>query len=373
MQWPAIILLAAATLAVLLLLGHASMPLGGFLRSRRKRKEQAFWEDVLRQILLMKQEKRPVSEEALAGSLGRPVSTIRRVLLKMSEHGLVQGNSPEISLSKEGERWALHILRAHRLWESYLADEARLPMERVHHLAEEAEHRLSKQDLEALDAQLGHPLEDPHGDPIPSAEGIIWKGRGMPLSHWTARMPDTAAPAGSAFPAEVRVIHVEDEPPEILEQILARGIRPGVHLRLVATLPGAVEAEVDGVSTVLPEELLANVEVEAAVPEWAADPFVLRLSQLETGRSAEVVSLSEAIRGFSRRRLMDFGVTRGARVKPVLDNPFGDPRAFTVRGATIGIRKEQAELIWVRQDKEETATADIAPAINRQPRIGESE
>lgn len=339
MTWILIVALILGGWVLYRLLIHPSMPAGRFLAARRHRLEQAFWEDVLRQILLMGKEGRAANEEALAGALGKSLTAVRGVLLRMTDHGLLQtggsGKGDDLRLTDSGERWALHVLRAHRLWESYLADEARLPMERLHHQAEQAEHRLSAKDLEALDAHLGYPMADPHGDPIPSSEGILPEARGVALQRWEG---------GEA----VRVVHVEDEPAELFEQLLARGIRPGIHLRLVATRPGALEVEVDGQTVLLPQELLANIEVEADIPAWASDPHVRKLSQLETGSAAEVVALSEAIRGFSRRRLMDFGVTRGARVEPVLDNPFGDPRAYRVRGATIGIRNEQAEQIWVR-------------------------
>lgn len=333
--------LAAGGWVLYRLLTHPAMPGGRYLQARQQRRQQALWEDILRQILLMEQEGRVASEEALAGALGKPRRLIRTVLLQMADHQLLQpesagaGKTGGAQLTPSGTRWAMHVLRAHRLWESYLADEARLPMDRLHHQAEQAEHRLSQDDLEALDAHLGYPMADPHGDPIPSAAGVLPKTRGVALHQWEG---------GEA----VRVVHVEDEPAEMLEQLLARGIRPGAHLRLIATQPGTLEVAVDGNAASLPQELLANIEVEADLPAWAGDPHVCKLSQLTTGSPAEVVALSEAIRGFSRRRLMDFGVTRGARIQPVLDNPFGDPRAYQVRGATIGIRREQADQIWVR-------------------------
>ncbi len=345
------------------LLRHPSMPVGRFLHERRQRHERAFWEDVLRQILLMGQDGRPVSEEALAGALGKPLAIIRAVLLRMTDRGLLEPSAsgspkgPDIQLTTSGERWAMHVLRAHRLWESYLADEARLPMDRLHHQAEQAEHRLSEHDLEALDAHLGYPQADPHGDPIPSAEGILPATRGTALCQWEGGQ-------------EVQVIHVEDEPATIFEQLLTKGVRPGAHLRLVATHPGALEVEVDGKTAMLPQELLANIEVAADIPVWVSDPNIGKLSQLETGSVAEVVALSEAIRGFSRRRLMDFGVTRGASVEPVLDNPFGDPRAYRVRGATIGIRMEQAEQIWVRRLPAKVTSGTSSHA--QQPRQAEA-
>jgi DtxR family Mn-dependent transcriptional regulator len=331
-----LIVAIALPLAVLLyVLTRPSMPAGRLLRQRQRKAERAFWEDVLRQVLLMNQDQRPVSEEALAGALGRPVPAIRRVLLKMAEHGLFEGDLPHLRLSTAGQRWALHVLRAHRLWESYLADEAGLPMNRLHRQAELAEHRLSARDLEALDAHLGHPTEDPHGDPIPSPEGIVRPTEGKLLAHWEGG--DRA-----------RVIHVEDEPSEIFQQLVAKGVLPGVHLQLVAARAEGLEVEVDGRPEFLPADLLANIDIDQEAPDWMRDPRVIRLSELETGTTGEVVALSDAIRGFSRRRLMDFGVTRGALVSPVLDNPFRDPRAFRVRGTMIGIRKEQADQIWVR-------------------------
>jgi len=334
-MWIALITLGL--LAFAFLLSRPSMPAGRWLQARRLRREKAFWEDVLRQVLLMKQENRPVSEEAIAGALGKPLTRIRRVMLQMADHGLFEGDTGSIALSAAGNRWALHVLRAHRLWESYLSDEAGLPMDRLHHQAERAEHRLSVKDLEALDAHLGHPMEDPHGDPIPSPEGIVRATAGIPLSHWD----------GDSI---VRVLHVEDEPPELFDQLMSHGILPGVYLRLRAARPEGLEVEVDGRPQFLPADLLANIEIAPETAGLADDPAVLRLSELPTGSTAEVVELSDAIRGFSRRRLMDFGLTRGARVSPVLDNPFGDPRAFRVRGAMIGIRKEQADLIWVRKE-----------------------
>ena len=63
----------------------------------------------------------------------------------------------------------------------------------------------------------------------------------------------------------------------------------------------------------------------------------------------QVVELDPECRGFSCRRLMDLGLTPGTQVEAALTNTFGDPRAFRVRGALIGLRKQQAELIWVRQ------------------------
>lgn len=319
-------------------------PIHRYFQKKREISERAFWEDVLRQILQMEQDGRVVSTESLAGTMGRSVPVLRRVLGRMGEHDLIAEDSQKVRLTKDGKRWALHVLRAHRLWESYLADEARLPMSRLHNQAEAAEHHLSESDLAALDAHLGHPVEDPHGDPIPTAEGELAQPRGTSLSQWE----------GGEF---VRVVHLEDEPQGVFNQILSKGIRPGLSLRLDTVSPQSITVWLDGAAVTLEQELLPNVEVVEDTEMLTADPRVTRLSQLRTGEPAEILALSEAIRGFSRRRLLDFGVTPGTKVFPILDNPFGDPRAFRVRGTTIGIRNEQAHEIWVRRHADISSVA----------------
>ena len=337
-------ILIAILIGIIGMLTLPSAPVGRFLREKKQRRERSFWEDILRQTLQMEQDGRVVTAESLAGTLRRPITFIRRVMARMAERDLLTGEHHSVRLTPVGKRWALHVLRAHRLWESYLADEARLPMNRIHDQAERAEHHLSESDLAALDAHLGHPLEDPHGDPIPTAEGYLERPHGTPLPSWE----------GGEF---VKVAHVEDEPQEIFNRLLSKGVRPGVSLRLIAASPNAVEALLDGQTVLLEQDVLPNIEVVEDTDTLSRDPQVTRLSHLATGETGEIFALSDAIRGFSRRRLLDFGVTRGTRIAPVLDNPFGDPRAFRVRGTTIGIRDEQAQLIWVRRVAEKPAVS----------------
>ena len=341
-------LLGIALLTAISLMALPSMPIGRFLRARRAARERASFEDILRQTLQMQQDGKPVNAESLAGTLGRPVTQIRGIMARMAELDLISGDHQSIRLSPDGERWAMHILRAHRLWESYLADEAGLPMARLHQQAELAEHKLSPEDLEVIDARLGHPAEDPHGDPIPTAEGMLDSPRGIPLPTWS----------GGEY---VRVVHVEDEPDDVFKRLLSKGVLPGTHLRLLDTSPTSIRVAIDGRDVEIESELLANVQVEEDLDAFAHDSALARLSTLRTGESGEIFALSDAIRGFSRRRLLDFGVTRGTRIEPVLDNPFGDPRAFRVRGTTIGIRRDQADLIWVRRTAAAPSPSPIRP------------
>jgi DtxR family Mn-dependent transcriptional regulator len=74
---------------------------------------------------------------------------------------------------------------------------------------------------------------------------------------------------------------------------------------------------------------------------------VMPLSELPDKTPAEVVALDDACQGFTRRRLLDLGMTPGARLEAEMRNFFGDPRAYRVRGTLIALRREQAAQIWV--------------------------
>ena len=142
-------------------------PIQRYFRKKHRAAERAFWEDVLRQILQMEQDGRVVSTEALAGSMGRSVPVLRRVLGRMGEHDLIAEDSQKVRLTEDGKRWALHILRAHRLWESYLAKNFELPRDHLHEPAERMEHFLDADLQEQLASELAGQTLDPHGRPIP--------------------------------------------------------------------------------------------------------------------------------------------------------------------------------------------------------------
>ncbi len=121
-----------------------------------------------------------------------------RVLGRLRAAGLTASEGGSYTLTTLGEQRARHLVRAHRLLERYLADEARLPLTSVHKVAEKLEHRLSEADADRLSASMGHPERDPHGDPIPSA-GEGSDDPGEPITHWHVGQ-------------EGRIVHLEDEP-----------------------------------------------------------------------------------------------------------------------------------------------------------------
>ncbi|HXG33148.1 MAG TPA: metal-dependent transcriptional regulator [Bryobacteraceae bacterium] len=304
-------------------------------RMRRERK-RALVEDVLKQIYNRRQEGHEADVDFLAERLGLPAPRLSGLLQAMEAEGLVRVEGRVSHLTPEGERRALQVVRAHRLWETYLAHEARVPAPGLHRPAEREEHRLTPAQVEQLEAVLGHPQRDPHGDPIPTATGEVTAVESRALTEW---------PAGQS----AEIVHVEDEPEAVFRDVAAQGLHAGQLVRVTERTPEIVVLTDGEKQYRLTPLAAAHVQVAAASAEPAGRSGLERLSDLALGEEAEVVLLDGELRGFTRRRLLDLGLTPGARVTAVLSNAFGDPRAFRVRGTTIALRKEQARHVWVRR------------------------
>jgi DtxR family Mn-dependent transcriptional regulator len=296
------------------------------------RREQV--EDALKYLLDMQWEGQAVSLGSLSAHLELSDRTALKLVNRMTAQGLLESGENGLLLTPEGERWAMQTVRAHRLWERYLADEARMPLSRIHKEAHRREHRLSEHELDELDAHLGFPVRDPHGDPIPTRGGKVRPSPGKPLTSWPENLPG-------------RVVHIEDEPPIAYAQILAEGISLNQTLRVVQATPERLVLS-DGENEYrLAPAVAANVFLDPiAHPAKATDR--IPLTRLKDRQRAEIIALDEACQGFTRRRFLDLGLTPGTAIYPELLNAFGDPRAYRVRGTLIALRKDQADQIWVR-------------------------
>ncbi len=291
-------------------------------------------EDALKYLLDMQWEGQAVSLGSLSDHLGLSDRTTLKLVNRMTAQGLLESGEAGLLLTPEGERWAMQTVRAHRLWERYLADEARMPLSRIHKEAHRREHQLSGQELDELDAHLGFPARDPHGDPIPTRSGRIPPSPGKPLTSWPENL------AG-------RVVHIEDEPPIAYAQILAEGISLNQTLRVVqATSERLVLSDGENEYRLAPA-VAANVFLDPiSHPVQPSDR--IPLTRLKDRQRAEIIALDEACQGFTRRRFLDLGLTPGTTIYPELLNAFGDPRAYRVRGTLIALRKDQADQIWVQ-------------------------
>jgi DtxR family Mn-dependent transcriptional regulator len=293
-------------------------------------------ENALKHLLRQATDGHSASFRSLKGDLGLSDRVLIDLTERLEHEGLIHSDGTHLKLTTEGERVALHVLRAHRLWEVYLAEELGMPLDRVHAAAERQEHRLNRQQVDRLSAAMGHPDVDPHGDPIPAAEGPIPEAPGTALTAWPLSTP-------------ARIVHLEDEPPLAFAELTAEGLRLGQHVRVIERTPSRIVLS-DGENEYrLSPMLAANVHVAATTAESRpALEGVVPLTDLPSGGAADIVALDPAFRGFARRRLLDLGFTPGARIRSELATFTGDPRAYRLRGTTIALRREQSDRVLVK-------------------------
>jgi len=304
-------------------------------RDWQNSKEREQLEDALKHLLDREGQGRHASPESLAGTLDLPRAKITRIISDMESQGLLETQGSQLYLTAEGERWAMHVVRAHRLWERYLADEARMPLNQIHDAAHKREHSFTEAQLNDLEAALGHPTLDPHGDPIPTREGKMPSVESMPITSWQAEGP-------------ARIVHIEDEPAIAFEQILAAGLRLGQTIRMIEKTPQRVVLSDGETEYRLAPTVAANVSVSPLPESEIAKANAITLADLTHNQNGEIVQLDDAVQGFTRRRFLDLGLTPGTMIYPELGNFFGDPRAYRVRGTLIALRKDQAAQIWVK-------------------------
>ncbi len=337
-------LLLAWGMAVVLVLLVLVWPRHGVLARARRRagrhaREQA--DNALKHLLHEAQAGRAGTFASLRGTLRIGDRALLRVLERLRASGLTSSEGGSYRLTSAGEKRARHLVRAHRLLERYLADEARLPVTSVHRVAERLEHRLTEADADRLSASMGHPEHDPHGDPIPSAgEGV--QDVGLPIAAWRVGQ-------------EGRIAHLEDEPAATFSALVRLGLAAGHAFRVLSVDEDAMDLLVEDREVRLPLEHATNVFVVPLETAAAEASGLVRLADLPTSQAAEIVALAPSCQGLTRRRLLDLGFTPGTRVQPVLQTFAGDPRAYRVRGTTIALRRDQSSAVIVRRHETEVS------------------
>jgi len=285
------------------------------------------------------------SMQSVAGATRLSMDDAADVLQNLQRRRLIELEREGIRLTATGREMGLHVLRAHRLWESYLADQTGFPEAEWHGRAHELEHGLSVADVHALSARLQHPTHDPHGDPIPTARGEFSSLQGAPL---------TTAPVDRLL----RILHMEDEPKAVYAQLVAAGLHPGMVVRLLEASPQRVRLAAAGMEHVLAPLVAASVSVEPLADErTAAEPIGEPLNALRPGDDGRVLGISRRCRGAERRRLLDLGVLPGTVIRAEMRSPNGDPTAYRVRDALIALRAEQADFIRIERPSKRAAVA----------------
>jgi DtxR family Mn-dependent transcriptional regulator len=304
-------------------------------RALRQAARRERLEDALKVVHAHAHEGRPATAEDLAAELRLGRSRANRLIEDLRGQVLVESRRDGLYLTPEGERWALQIVRAHRLWERYLAGEARLPLERVHREAHRREHTLTPAEVNDLEVRLGYPDHDPHGDLIPSRDGELVERPATSLVDWPVQAPGI-------------IVHLEDEPTIAYAQLLAEGLDLGQTVRVLEKTADRIAISNGEREVRLATAVARQVHLAPAPEPPSARAGVVALSRLPDQAEAEVVAIDDRLQGYTRRRLLDLGLTPGTRLVAEMRNFLGDPRAYRIRGTLIALRREQAEEIWVR-------------------------
>ena len=182
-------------------------------------------QDYLKAIYALESVGKRVTTSELATRMGVSAPSATAMTKRLAELGLVE-RAPYrgVSLTESGRLGALEVLRHHRLLERYLVDRLGLSLDEVHAEADRLEHALSEKLEAKIDAELGYPTHDPHGDPIPDRELHVLEGGQKTLCD--LEVGDRAI-----------VARVPDTDPELLRYLSELGLVPGAAAELVSFAP----------------------------------------------------------------------------------------------------------------------------------------
>lgn len=192
-----------------------------------------------------------VSTNAIAEKTDTKASSVTDMIKKLADKKLVtyvryQG----VRLTAEGLHAAVMIVRKHRIWEVFLVDKLEFNWDEVHEIAEQLEHIKSEQLIDRLDAFLGHPSVDPHGDPIPDAQGKINK------------IPKKLL-AETPLHEVVVCVGVKDSSADFLKYLDKQKIALGTEIQVLAkeSFDGSMQIRADGNPLTVTHKAASNLYV----------------------------------------------------------------------------------------------------------------
>jgi manganese transport protein len=283
-------------------------------------------EDTLKALYHLSREKPIVRSSDLARAAELQPNRLPMIVAELARRGWAHADKDVLRIAPPGEKRALELIRAHRLWERYLAEKEGMALDTLHDEAMRREHQITPEEADRLDEELGHPKFDPHGDPIPPRGGELPGDGGTPLSRWPERRVG-------------RVVHVEDEPPALLTQLALMGLTPGAQVEVDEHAPGRVLVWSGRQRLALAPAAAERVFVAPALPERVP------LSEIEIGQAARVASIGETATHQEEWQAM--GLRPGAEIAAMRADPLGDPVTYRVGSAQVALPRIQANQIFL--------------------------
>jgi len=204
---------------------------------------------------IAEKDKKPVGTNAIAGEMETSAASVTDMLKRLAEKGFINYQKYKgVNLSPKGSRLATNLIRKHRLWESFLVEKLGFTWDKVHDIAEQMEHIKSNELVQKLDQFLGHPKFDPHGDPIPNADGKFTLRVQILLS--LLRKGDRAI-----------VIGVKEHDDDFLRYLNSKNIQLGTALHIIEKndYDKSITVVIDGKEVVLTEKVTRQIFVKKTV------------------------------------------------------------------------------------------------------------
>lgn len=206
-------------------------------------------ENYIKAVYHLQQQQEMVSTNALSAELQTRPASVTDMLKKLKSKRIVSYEPYQgVKLSGEGKKVALAIIRKHRLWEYFLVDKLQFGWDEVHEVAEELEHISSTKLVDKLDAFLGFPKFDPHGDPIPDSKGRF--------TAQTQEQLSCVAPNKT-----VEITAVGSQSTELLELLKHKGLQMGTRLEVkkIFEFDGSLELKIRNQQVITISRDLASV------------------------------------------------------------------------------------------------------------------
>jgi len=213
-------------------------------------------ENYIKNIFKLQEQEKRVTTSLLSDRLQISAPSVSEMVRKLADEGTVSYTPYKgVELTDEGRKQALKIIRRHRLWELFLVEVLKYQWDEIDEEAERLEHFMSEKLEDRIDEALGFPRRDPHGDLIPTREGILEDRNHISLSN--------LEPGSEGI-----VARVSDENPEVLQYMSKLGIELGTRVRIKERIEfdGSLRAEIGSRDHFISSKLAQNIFVEVKDP-----------------------------------------------------------------------------------------------------------
>jgi manganese transport protein len=293
-------------------------------------------EDTLKNLYHLAHEQPKVRDSDLVRAAEVDPDRLPLILAELVRRNWATVDDHIITILPVGQKRAIELIRAHRLWERYLAEKEGLALEALHDEATRREHLSSPEEINRIEAELGYPQYDPHGDPIPSALGEMpqmvdgsQREGAISLAKWPERRVG-------------RIVHVEDEPPALFNQLRLLGLSPGAYVEVDERTPGRVLVWSGRIRLAIAPAAAELVYVIAAPPES------IPLSEVEIGYAARISAFDQS--SILVEQWKSQGLLPGVEISVVRSDPLGESIIYRINGIENKLTRLQSNQIQVDVD-----------------------